>query len=305
MKKKGLLALVFVMMLSVLLTACGGTAENQNQNKGAEKEPAAEEKVFTVGLIPAETKIKPEVLEKFRTYLETETGLTVQMNDYPDYNGVVEALNYGKLDMAYLGPLTYVIAHHKSGAKAIVAKTAKGQPFYYSYIIVHKDAPYNTLEDLLADKANVDFAFGDPNSTSGSLVPGIELKDRGVYRGKLESDFKSVTFTGAHDVTALNVANKQMTAGAIDSAYFDKMIDKGLIKKEDYKIIWQSDKLFQYPFTVHKDTDAATVEKLQNAFLNLKDQDILDAFAADGFVKASHEDYAAIEKAAEADGRLK
>jgi phosphonate transport system substrate-binding protein len=305
MKKKGLLALVFTLMLSVILTACGSGTATQKQGTEPDQAPKAEAKEFNVGVIPAETKVPKEVLEKFRAYLEKETGMKVKMNDYPDYNGVVEALNYGKLNMAYLGPLTYVIAHHKSGAKAIVAKTTKGQPFYYSYIIVHKDAPYNSLDDLIKDKANVDFAFGDPNSTSGSLVPGIELKNRGVYRGKTDSDFKSVTFTGAHDITALNVANKKVTAGAIDSAYFDKMIEKGLIKKEDFKIIWKSDKLFQYPFVVHKDTDEETIAKLQDAFLNLKDKEILDAFAADGFVKATHENYKAIEKAAEADGRLK
>ncbi|HEU4964326.1 MAG TPA: phosphate/phosphite/phosphonate ABC transporter substrate-binding protein [Bacilli bacterium] len=307
MKRRSLLVLVLTLMLSVILTACGGGTTNQSEDKDADKkaQQAGEVKELTVGLIPAETKMAPEVLEKFRTYLEDQTGLSVTMNDYPDYNGVVEALNYGKLDVAYLGPLTYVIAHHKSGAQAIVARTSNGEPFYYSYIIVHKDAPYNTLEDLLNDKANVDFAFGDPNSTSGSLVPGIELKERGVYRGKTDSDFKSVVFTGAHDVTALNVEKKQVTAGAIDSAYFDQLVAKGVVKEEDFKIIWKSDKLFQYPFVVKKGMDDATVSKVQDAFLNLKDQDILDAFAADGFVKTSHEDYKAIEQAAEADGRLK
>lgn len=301
MKKQGVLALILTLILSLVVVGCGGgeTTPQQGTDTGGKT------KQFTVGLIPAETKIKKETLEKFRAYMEEQTGMKVTMSDYPDYNGVVEALNYGKLDMAYLGPLTYVVAHHKGGAKAIVAKTAKGKPFYHSYILVHKDAPYNTLDDLIADKQNVTFAFGDPNSTSGSLIPGMELKKRNVYRGKEESDFQKIVFTGAHDVTALNIQNKKVTAGAIDSAYFDKMVDKGTVKAESFKKVWESDKLFQYPFAVHKDTDAATVEKLQNAFLNLKDKEILDAFAADGFVKATHEDYAAIEKAAEADGRLK
>lgn len=305
MKKKGMLSLALSFVLAATLAGCGGGAKNEQQEAGTDTPKQEETQEFTVGLIPAETKIAAPTVEKFRTYLEQETGLTIKMAEYPDYNGVVEALNYGKLDMAYLGPLTYVIAHHKSGAKAIVAKTAKGVPYYHSYILVHKDAPYTRLEDLIADKQQVTFAFGDPSSTSGSLIPGMELKNRGVYRGKTDSDFKEVVFTGAHDVTALNIENKKVTAGAIDSAYYDKLIEKGTVKAESFKKIWESDKLFQYPFTVHKDTDAATVEKLQNAFLNLKDKEILDAFAADGFVKAEHKDYEAIEKAAEADGRLK
>ena len=181
MKKRAILALLCTLVLTLIIAGCGGGNQQQQQTGDT---GAKDTKTFTVGLIPAETKIAPEALEKFRAYLEKETGLKVTMGNYPDYNGVVEALNYGKLDMAYLGPNTYVIAHHKSGAKAIVAKTAKGSPFYYSYILVHKDAPYNTLDDLIKDKANVTFAFGDPNSTSGSLIPGIELKKRGLYRGK-------------------------------------------------------------------------------------------------------------------------
>jgi phosphonate transport system substrate-binding protein len=291
--------------LAATVVGCGGGQKETSQAGGADapKQDAAKE--FTIGIIPAEVKVKEEQRSKLKSYLEKETGLKIQINDYPDYNGVVEALNYNKLNMAFLGPLTYVIAHHKSGAKAIVAKTTKGKPYYYSYILTHKDAPYNTLDDLLADKSKVSFAFGDPNSTSGSLIPGMELKKRGVYRGKEDSDFQKVIFTGAHDVTALSIQNKQVTAGAIDSAIFEKLIEKGTIKEDSFKKIWQSDKLFQYPFAVNKDTDQATIEKLQNAFVNMKDKDLLDAFSADGWVKAEHKDYEAIEKAAEADGRLK
>jgi phosphonate transport system substrate-binding protein len=291
--------------LAATVVGCGGGQKETPQAGGADapKQDAAKE--FTIGIIPAEVKVKEEQRSKLKSYLEKETGLKIQINDYPDYNGVVEALNYNKLNMAFLGPLTYVIAHHKSGAKAIVAKTTKGKPYYYSYILTHKDAPYNTLDDLLADKSKVSFAFGDPNSTSGSLIPGMELKKRGVYRGKEDSDFQKVIFTGAHDVTALSIQNKQVTAGAIDSAIFEKLIEKGTVKEDSFKKIWQSDKLFQYPFAVNKDTDQATIEKLQNAFVNMKDKDLLDAFSADGWVKAEHKDYEAIEKAAEADGRLK
>ncbi|ARU63699.1 phosphonate ABC transporter substrate-binding protein [Tumebacillus avium] len=302
MKRKSTLSLILMLVMALVIVGCGGgTSEPKQEDNGQNAAPATS---LSVGLIPAETKISPETLEKFRAYLEKETGLKVTMNNYPDYNGVVEALNFNKLDVAYLGPLTYVIAHEKGGAQAIVAKTAKGVPFYYSYILVHKDSKYNTLEDLIADKQNVDFAFGDPNSTSGSLIPGMELKARGVYRGKQDSDFKSITFTMAHDVTALSIQNKKVTAGAIDSAYYDKLVEKGTVDGTQFKKIWQSEKLFQYPFVVKKNMDAATIEKLQTAFLNLKDQEILDAFAADGFVKATHQDYEAIEKAAKADGRL-
>ncbi|PWK08998.1 phosphate/phosphite/phosphonate ABC transporter substrate-binding protein [Tumebacillus permanentifrigoris] len=298
-KKRGVFALLLTLCLSLVATGCGKTEVQPQQDT------TAVAKELSVGLIPAEAKIPAETLEKFRSTLETSTGMKIKMNSYPDYNGVVEAMNFGKLDMAFLGPLTYVIANHKGGAKAIVAKTAKGVPFYYSYILVHKDAPYNTLDELLQDKKNVDFAFGDINSTSGSLVPGVELKNRGVFRSKDDSDFKSVVYTGAHDVTALSIQNKKVTAGAIDSSYFDKLVEQKKIDGTQFKKIWQSDKLFQYPFAVSKSVNDATAAKLQDALINIKDKEILDAFAADGFTKASDQDFEAIRKVAEADGRLK
>ncbi|KEO82224.1 phosphate/phosphite/phosphonate ABC transporter substrate-binding protein [Tumebacillus flagellatus] len=301
-KKRSLFTLLMTLVLSLAAVGCGNNSAQPKQEAPAANEVA---KQISVGLIPAEAKVSDQALEKFRTYLEQQTGAKVTMGNYPDYNGVVEAMNAGKLDMAFLGPLTYVIAHHKGGARAIAAKTSKGVPYYYSYILVHQGAPYNTLDDLLKDSKNVDFAFGDINSTSGSLVPGVELKKRGVFRSKDDSDFKSVVYTGAHDVTALSIQNKKVTAGAIDSSYYDKLVEQKKVDPTQFKKIWQSDRLFQYPFAVSKSVNDATAQKLQDALVNLKDKEVLDAFAADGFVKASDQDYASIRAVAEADGRLK
>ncbi|BCJ87985.1 phosphate/phosphite/phosphonate ABC transporter substrate-binding protein [Effusibacillus dendaii] len=308
MKRKAKLSLgfIFAFLLAMVVTACGG-GNNAGAPADQNKQAALQNNnsTFTFGIIPAETKIGDDVLKKLETYLTGKLGRPVKASTYPNYNGVVEALNYGKLDLAYLGPLTYVMAHNESGAQAILAKTYDGKPFYHSLIIVPADSPYNSIDDLVANAGKISFAFGDPNSTSGSLVPSMKLKELGVYKGPNDSKFKKVTFTGAHNVTAVAVASKQVDAGAIDSAYFDSMIRDGKAKREDYKIIWTSEDLFQYPFVIRKGTDNDTIAKLQDAFISLKDPDILKSFAADGFVKASDKDYDSIRKAAIADGRIK
>jgi phosphonate transport system substrate-binding protein len=229
----------------------------------------------------------------------------VTINDYPDYNAVVEAMNFGQVDMAFYGPLTYVIAHHQSGAEAIVVQLVKDKPTYYSYIISHKDHPWSTLDELLVAPGKVSFAFGDPNSTSGSLVPGMELKNRDAFRAQNDHDFKSVQYTGSHDVTALAVQNKHVDAGAIDSAIYDNLIEQGNIDASQLKIIWQSDELFQYPWAVAKNTDAETIVKLQEAFVSITSETILNGFGISGFATTSNDDYESIRAAAEADGRLK
>lgn len=295
MKKWMFLAISFT--LAVILAACGKNESNSKVMTDEVAEP------FTIGVIPVQTEGAMEsAIEKLQLTLSEKLDREVSVEVYPDYNGVVEAMNYDKIDMAYFGPLTYVVAHAKSGAQAIITQLIDGEPFYYSYMITHKDNPWDTLEKLLEDGGKVDFAFGDINSTSGSLIPSIELKDRGVYESEDDHEFNSVRFTGSHDATALAIQNKQVDVGAIDSAIYDQLVESGKIDGKQIKTIWESEKLFQYPWAVHKDTDEETIETLKEAFLGIKDSEILDAFGATGFTEASNDDYESIRQAALKEG---
>ena len=294
--KRWILA-AFTVCITMMLGACGTNESNDTSEPNNDDEDTTE--AFTIGVIPVQSEGAMEnAMDKLQSILTDELGREVKVEVYPDYNGVVEAMNYDKIDMAYFGPLTYVVAHERSGAKAIITQLIDGEPFYHSYIITHKDSVWNTLEDLLEAPGEVDFAFGDINSTSGSLIPSIELQDRGVYQSEDEYDFKTVRFTGSHDATALSIQNKQVHAGAIDSAIYNQLVDSGKVDGEQIKIIWESDKLFQYPWAVHKDTDEDTINKLQETFIAIDDQEVLDAFGATGFTEATNEDYESIRQAA-------
>ncbi|MFC3212167.1 phosphate/phosphite/phosphonate ABC transporter substrate-binding protein [Planomicrobium okeanokoites] len=296
MKKFWMTAIL--LSLAIVLAACG-SAEEENTEQATE----SSEEAFTIGVIPAQTEGEmEEAMNKLQNYLSEELDREVKLDVYPNYNGVVEAMNYDKIDMAYLGPLTFVIANANSNAQAIITSLVDGEPFYRSYIITHADNPWNSLEDLLENPGDVDFAFGDPNSTSGSLIPSIELKDRGVYESQQENDFNSVRNTSSHDATALSVLNKQVDAGAIDSAIYNQLVESGKIDGEQIKTIWESEELFQYPWAVRESIDEETVDKLQEAFLAIEDQVILDAFGASGFTEATTEDYESIRQAAIKEG---
>jgi phosphonate transport system substrate-binding protein len=291
-KMKKWIVIALTLSFAFILAACGGAKESVQTSSGKNT-------TFTIGVIPAQTEgAVDRAMDKLQALLNENLNQQVEIEVYPDYNGVVEAMNYGKIDMAYLGPLTYVIAHEKSGAKAIMTQLIDGEPFYHAYIITHKDHPSSSLEEMLKDSKNIDFAFGDPNSTSGSLIPSIELHNRDVYKSEQDHKFKSVRYTGSHDATALAVQNKQVDAGAIDSAIYHQLMESGKIDGKQLKVIWKSEKLFQYPWAVHQDTDEKTIQKLQETFLEIEDQDILDAFGATGFTKATNEDYASIRQAA-------
>ncbi|WJH34606.1 phosphate/phosphite/phosphonate ABC transporter substrate-binding protein [Paenibacillus sp. CC-CFT747] len=267
----------------------------------------AEKGEFLIGVIPAQgdTRMKTGA-EKLAAALSEKMGRKVKAEVYPDYNGVVEALGAGKLHMAYLGPLTYVEAHERYDVKAVVTQLINGQPYYYSYLIAPKDSPYNTFDDVKANSDKIRFAFGDIQSTSGSLIPGIALKKAGLFESQQKNKFKSVTYTGNHDATALAVQNKGVDVGAIDSAYFDKLVLDKKIDGSKIKTIWKSEPLFQYPWAVEKSTSDADIKIIQDTMLAIKDPDILGAFGeASGFTLAKNEDYAAIRQAAIEDGRVK
>ncbi|MDN7228334.1 phosphate/phosphite/phosphonate ABC transporter substrate-binding protein [Planococcus liqunii] len=300
MKKWNLLALL--LCLSVILAACGSNSEEEQATSGGE----AEKDAFTIGVIPVQTEGQMDTaMKKLQTLLSEKLGREVSIEVYPDYNGVVEAMNYDKIDMAYLGPLTYVIAEANSNAKAIITQLIDGVPYYHSYIITHKDSPLTSIEDLVANAGETDFAFGDINSTSGSLIPSIELQEQGVYTSENDNKFASVRFTGSHDATALAIQNKQVDAGAIDSAIYDQLVESGKIDGDQFKTIWKSEELFQYPWAVLESTDEETIKTLQETFLAIKDPEILDAFGASGFTEATNADYESIKQAAIKQGIIK
>ncbi|MCK8816108.1 phosphate/phosphite/phosphonate ABC transporter substrate-binding protein [Natroniella sulfidigena] len=260
------------------------------------------EEEFTIGLIPAQTQGEmAPAIEKLTDHLKVELDKQVQIDTYPDYNGVVEAMNYGQIDMAYFGPLTYVIANQQVGAQAIITQLVDDTPYYYSYIVTHKDSPLDSLNDLIAKADELDVAFGDPSSTSGGLIPNIAFKEDGI---NIDDAFNSLTYTGSHDATALAVQDQQVDAGAIDSAIFDTLVANEVIDGDKFKVIWRSEKLFQYPWAVSRDVEEELIDQIREAFYKIDNQEVLDAFGASGFTKAVDEDYEPIREAAKEEGRI-
>ncbi|MGO4886532.1 phosphate/phosphite/phosphonate ABC transporter substrate-binding protein [Anaerobacillus sp. MEB173] len=304
---------LLMILTALFLAGCGagGTDEveevEQTEETGeteAENEEQATEAegVFKVAVIPSQSIGEMETgINNLEAELSEKLNREVEVEYYPSYNAVVEAINYSHIDLAYLGPVTYVLAHEQSGAKAVATQLIDGEPYYYSYIITHVDAEWETLEELLADSSEVDFAFGSMSSTSGSVIPSVELYQRGVFRTVDDTDFQTITYTGSHDITAQSVQNKQVDAGAIDSAIFQALIKEGSIDGDQFKIIWESDQLYQYPWVVPGDMDESTIALVQEAFENIDDEEILTIFGgASAFIATSDEEYSAIVEAVQA-----
>jgi phosphonate transport system substrate-binding protein len=241
--------------------------------------PARSQQVLTVGLIPSEdSRAMIANSQKMMDMLSAALGMPVKPFVAADYNGVIEALRSKRLDVAYLGPFSYVLGATIAPIEAFaVAETKKaGRTFYHSQVIAHKDSGIKTVADLKGKT----FAFVDPSSTSGHLFPKAGLMKAGFDTDK---DFGRVIFSGSHDSSAIAVQNKKIDAAAIADRILDAAIAKGLAKREDLVEVWKSDPIPESPTVWRTDLPADLKKRVQAAFLQVKDIPWSDQGLLNGF----------------------
>ncbi len=259
LKKIGLIGLMIGTVITLVLGLSFTTAEAWWWRRRRE-----EVKVLNMGLIPAE---KPEeVIATFRPlveHLEKSLGMEVKPFVATDYAGVIEAMRVGRIDVAWYGPFSYVLAAERAGAVAIAkGMDLRGKTVYYSVIITHRDSGIKTLNDLKGKS----FAFVDPASTSGYLVPAFMLKKAGLDP---EEDFGSLIFAGGHDAVGLAVKYRKVDAGAIAEVRLRGMVEKGVIAEGEVIILATSDPIPNTPIAVRRDLDPELKEKIRHAILTM------------------------------------
>ncbi|QSI30037.1 phosphonate ABC transporter substrate-binding protein [Variovorax sp. RKNM96] len=240
---------------------------------------ARAQQVLTVGLIPSEdSRAMIANSQAMMDMLSKALGFPVKPFVAADYNGVIEALRSKRLDVAYLGPFSYVLGATVADIEAFaVAETKKaGRTFYYSQIVTHKDTGIKTVADLKGKT----FAFVDPSSTSGHLFPKAGLMKLGFNTDK---DFGRVIFSGSHDSSAIAVQNKKVDAAAIADRILDAAVSKGLVKREDLVEVWKSDPIPESPTVWRKDLPADLKTRVQAAFLQVKNIPWSDQGELNGF----------------------
>ncbi|WP_354346518.1 phosphonate ABC transporter substrate-binding protein [Variovorax boronicumulans] len=240
---------------------------------------ARAQQVLTVGLIPSEdSRAMIANSQAMMGMLSKALGFAVKPFVAADYNGVIEALRSKRLDVAYLGPFSYVLGTTVADIEAFaVAETKKaGRTSYHSQIVTHKDTGIKTVADLKGKT----FAFVDPSSTSGHLFPKAGLLKAGFNPDK---DFGRVIFSGSHDSSAIAVQNKKVDAAAIADRILDAAVSKGLVKREDLVEVWKSDPIPESPTVWRKDLPADLKTRVQAAFLQVKDIPWSDQGLLNGF----------------------
>ena len=250
--------------------------------------------------------------ECLRAKTEQLLGVKTKLFAPADYNGVIEGLLGGNLDMAWLGASGYakVYLTNPDAVEPVLTKINEDGSFgYYSIGFTRKDSGIENLGDM---KGKV-FGFGDPNSTSGYLIPSIEIPAQG-YDMKPGAYFKDVVFTGGHEQTIVAVSNGDIDAGVswadglgnwedgYNSGAFRKAVDAGLVDMTQLKAIWRSEVIPEGPIVLRKDLPEDIKLKITALLASLPSTDAECAYGfMAGKIKAiapiSHDDYKVIIEA--------
>jgi phosphonate transport system substrate-binding protein len=218
---------------------------------------------------PAENAaIVTERYKDFLAYLSKEVGIPFKLRIASDYAAVIEAQRAEQVHVAYHGPASYARAR-MTGAKITpfaIEVSAGGVKGYHSVFYVKADSPYKSIQDLKGKN----IGLVDPNSTSGNNVPRYALSKMNI---KPEDFFGKVIYTGTHinAITALNQGTVDVAANWWNNetdSELQRMVDKKMVKKEDFRMIYKSDIIVNSPYTYLDSLPAELKQRIAKAMMD-------------------------------------
>lgn len=265
-------------------------------------------KEFNIGILGGENaQDRLTSNECFRAKVEEALGVPVKLFTPADYDGVIQGLLGGTIDYAGLGASAYAkiyLTDPEAVDVTLTTQNVDGSTGYYSIGFARKDSGITTIEEAKGKS----FAFADPNSTSGYLVPAAELQ---ASLGKLEEYFAEVKFSGGHEQTIVGVANGDFASGVswadglgnwedgYTNGAFRKAADAGLVDMNEIVEIWRSKLIPNGPYVVRRSLPEDVKAKINDLVDNMWTTDPTCAYAvaageAKDFVPVTHEEFQGI-----------
>ncbi|OXL15045.1 phosphonate ABC transporter substrate-binding protein [Polynucleobacter cosmopolitanus] len=204
--------------------------------------------------------------EPFFRDMEKATGLTIKSFYAPDYAGVIEAMRFNKVQVAWYGNKAAMEAVDRASGEVFAqVGYADGSWGYHALLITHKDSPYQNVDDVIKNGKNINFGIGDPNSTSGFLVPTYYI----FAQRKIDprATFKTVR-NASHGANIQAVLAKQVDVATNNTEDYGRLEATKPELAKDIRVIWKSPLIPSDPFVWRKDLDSATKEKIRNFVLN-------------------------------------
>lgn len=222
--------------------------------------------------------------QPLKIYLEEELKKPVEIIVTTDYSSMIEAMRFGRIEVGYFGPFSYVLAKSKAPEiEPFGVGVEKGKPNYQSILIATVDGPVKELADVKGKP----FAFGDRASTSSHLAPRALLAKNGLIG---DQDYK-VVHLGQHDAVARAVAAGQVPAGALSESIYRMLVANQKIDPSKFKQLALSEPIPNYPLTMQGYLKPELKDAIRRAFLELKDAAILKLFRVEAIAAATDKDY--------------
>jgi phosphonate transport system substrate-binding protein len=221
---------------------------------------------ITLGIIPTESSSSAmKGFEPFRADMEKALGVPVKLFIAPDYAGVIEAMRFNKVHIAWFGNKSAIEAVNRASGEVFVQTVdVTGNPGYWSLIVVHKDSPYQNIDEIIRDGKSLTFGNGDPNSTSGYLIPTYYIwGQRGIDPTK---HFKLVR-SANHETNLMAVANKQVDFATNNTENWDKFAQAHPDQIKNVRAIWKSPLIPSDPIVWRKDLPKEMKSKIKGFFL--------------------------------------
>lgn len=237
--------------------------------------------VIKCGLLPGESRpVVERRNEPLRRYLESRLGQPVELVVGKNYVATSEALRRGHLDIAYLGPVTYILQSRHAALEPFARPSHGGSvgPTFRAAIIVPAFSTVRGLRELRGSEV----AMGDLVSTSGSWVPRYMLLQAGLNQERSYTR----RHLGAHDAVADAVASGMVAAGGISLPVLERLIAEGRLDGSSIRILAESAPIPEYMWTFREGLSEEFRQSMRQAFIDLKDPASLSTFRADCFIPA-------------------
>lgn len=240
-------------------------------------------KKLVFGIIPTDSS--DNVMERndnLVQYLQKKLGVPIEIKTATDYAGVITGMQFKHVDFAYFGPKSYVEAAKRANAEAFVVEQSKdGSSGYHGLIITKKGRGLKSMKDIKGKT----WAFTDPNSTSGTLVPTVYFYKE--LKIDPEKYFSKVIYSGSHEASMMSVNNGKVDAASTNDLDMARGDGKQWNAKQDFEIIWKSKLIPASPMAYRKDLPASLKKALKKAFLEYKDPEGLEKLKLKAYVDGS------------------
>lgn len=279
------------LFLAVGLTKPAQAAECEDPNE------------LTFAIVPTEeTVAELQLYQPVTKRLAKETGKKIEFFMPTSYASVVEGLLSKFIDVAVLGPYSYVIASSKDPSIEVFATYAKKPghmqeegPGYKAALITKKGSKFTDIDSL----KGTTLGLVDPGSTSGNLFPRVVFAPK--VGGDLDKYFGKVVYTGSHELSSVAVGKGKVDAAFVATHRFDNVVNKGEIKLDDVNILWMSPAIPQDPFVYRNTLCKDLKDKIKATFLGLSKDDpgekkFLDNVKSNKFVEMTSADYDVIRE---------